>query len=88
MPLPPPNLNDPEALRAYRLELRRVALLPRRLGVALAVVGGLLSFQREQLALPDAVPLGLLLLGVIGMAIGITQRTRYHRRRMAGEDPG
>lgn len=87
MALPPPNLKDPEALSAYRQELRGVALLPRRLGIGLAVVGGLLSFQRERLALPDILPLGLIFLGLVGMAIGIQLRTRYHERRMAGEDP-
>ena len=85
---PAPDLNDPEQLRRYRQKLRGVARGIRQLGVSLAVFGALLVLLRAGhfVTLPIWVPLAVLVAAFVLMAWGVSVRTRYHFRRMRGED--
>lgn len=84
--IPPPNLADPAERARYIAELRHVALGPRRLGVALALLGVVAAILRGTAMphLPELVPLVLIVTALGLMLLGIVRRTRYHLTRMRG----
>jgi hypothetical protein len=84
---PPPNLNDPVELAAYRKELRGLARGVRFGGVGITVLGAAIALIRAKLApdIPFVVPLVVIALGVLLMLTAIALRTAYHARRMRGE---
>ncbi|MDG2535431.1 hypothetical protein P6144_17350 [Sphingomonas sp. HITSZ_GF] len=86
MSRPIPNLNNPEERRAYRRELMAVARGPRRIGVALAVLGSaLILVNAYWTPIPNLVTLAAIVAGFALMLMGIGMRTQYHKRRMRGE---
>lgn len=86
-----PNLSDKAQWYAYKQELHVIALVPRRIGFVLTLVGvGLWfwarffggswyidGFQTVHLGW------GMIAIGWALFAYVITVRTRYHKRRMA-----
>jgi hypothetical protein len=83
---PIPDLRDPEQRSAYRRELMQVAKGPRRLGVALAVIGSaLILINAYWTPIPNLVTLAAIVTGFALMLMGIGMRTKYHKRRMRGE---
>jgi hypothetical protein len=83
---PVPDLRDPEARRAYRRELMEVAKGPRRVGVALVVLGcALILVNQYWHPIPNIVTLAAIMAGFALMILGIGKRTKYHKRRMRGE---
>ncbi|MDH7973101.1 hypothetical protein QH494_13010 [Sphingomonas sp. AR_OL41] len=80
---PPPNLNDPAELAAYRRELRALVPWVRYTGMALALLGAAIAVLWPQL--PGALPLAVIALGFAMMVAAIGIRTRYHARRMRGD---
>lgn len=80
---------DPAALAHYRAELRRAAGGAQRLGFALAGLGVLAAALRGTVlpALPELVPLVLIVTALGLMLIGTVRRVRYHLRRMRGFRP-
>ena len=82
----PPNLDDPKARAAYRRELRGVAKPMRYGGVALALLGVVLSVIKTRIApsLPGWLPLLVITLAIVTMCAAVIARTRYHLRRMRG----
>ena len=86
MSRPIPNLNDAEERRVYRRELMGVARTPRRIGVALAVLGSaLILVNAYWTPIPNLVTLAAIVAGFALMLMGIGMRTKYHKRRMRGE---
>lgn len=86
MTRPVPDLRDPAARKAYRRELMEVAKLPRRIGVALAVLGSaLILVNAYWRPVPNLVTLAAIVAGFALMLVGIGMRTQYHKRRMRGE---
>ncbi|MBN8812598.1 MULTISPECIES: hypothetical protein [Sphingomonas] len=86
MSRPIPDLRDPEQRSAYRRELMQVAKGPRRLGVALAVIGSaLILINAYWTPIPNLVTLAAIVTGFALMLMGIGMRTKYHKRRMRGE---
>lgn len=86
MSRPIPNLNDPAERREYRRELLGVARVPRRIGVALAVLGSaLILVNAYWMPIPNLVTLAAIVAGFALMLMGIGMRTKYHKRRMRGE---
>ena len=86
MSRPIPDLCDPEQRSAYRRELMQVAKGPRRLGVALAVIGSaLILINAYWTPIPNLVTLAAIVTGFALMLMGIGMRTKYHKRRMRGE---
>ena len=79
----PPDLSTPEGRRAYRAELRRVALPWRAAGLGLVVLGALLSLGAHSDWL---ITVGWICLGAgwVALAVALVQRNRYHRRRLSG----
>lgn len=84
---PPPNLNDPVELAAYRRELRQVVRGLRLGSVGVTILGALLALLRAKLwpALPMLVPVVVVALGVTLMITAIAFRAAYHVRRMRGD---
>lgn len=80
---PPPNLNDPAELAAYRRELRGLVPWIRYAGTGLALAGAAVAVIWPRL--PGAIPLAIIALGFAMMVAGIGIRTRYHKRRMRGD---
>ena len=83
-----PDLTNEMERTAYRRELRQVALLWRRLGLMLlAVAAAGLSYDRFQGPSPAlrSACWGAFLLGWLILLAAIIHRTRYHKRRMAGD---
>lgn len=86
MTRPVPNLNDPAERKAYRRELLGVARVPRRIGVALAVLGSaLILVNAYWVPVPNLVTIAAIVAGFALMLMGIGMRTKYHKRRMRGE---
>lgn len=90
MSLPPPDLETPQGLAAYRAELRRAGMWFRWPGFGLIVIGALwtLAASRSFAGLrPENVVIGyaLLAIGWIMLVLAFIVRNRYHRRRMSGE---
>ncbi len=83
---PPPDLNDPAALKAYRRELRGVARGWRYAGIALALFGAglLMARSRHVLAIHVLVPILIVVVAIVLMSVGILMRTIYHQRRLRG----
>jgi hypothetical protein len=84
---PPPDLADPEQLRAYRAELRGI-LRPFRyftLGLAFFVCA-LILLRAWVMPLPLWLPVGAAALWLMCTITIITVRTRYHQLRMRGQD--
>lgn len=87
-----PDLSDPVSKRAYRAELRSVALGWRGTGlalVALAAAGLIWTLMQERPVLDDPIGLVSVVLLAIGWAvlgIAVTIRTRHHIGRMREED--
>ena len=83
-----PDLSDPAARLAYKQELQGIYRIPRRLAVALLVVGvlGLVLSRSSSRGSPIIEFLSWSAIGAGGAAaiFVIVQRTRYHRRRMSG----
>lgn len=86
----PPDLNSPEALAAYRGELRRFARGWRYLGLGLVTLGaaGLVWVSRDDAPWLSGwrgpATIGALAVGWAILIAVIVARTRYHLRRMAG----
>ena len=84
-----PDLDSAEGRRAYRRELRRIAVAWRAFGFALLLAGtaGMVVFGRGPQSLLDSAEgvasLGLAALGWIALIVVIAKRTRYHKARMA-----
>lgn len=86
MSRPVPNLSDPVERKAYRRELMQVAQVPRRIGVALAVLGSaLILVNAYWTPIPNLFTLAAIVAGFTLMLMGIGMRTKYHKRRMRGE---
>lgn len=83
---PPPDLNDPAALKAYRRELRGVARGWRYAGVALAVIGAglLLARSRHLLAIHILVPVLIIVAAIVLISVAILYRSLHHVRRLRG----
>ena len=83
---PPPNLNDPAELAAYRLELRGVARGVRFGAIAITLLGAAVALLRVYAlpSIPVIVPLVVLALGLLLMLTAIALRTAYHAQRMRG----
>lgn len=88
-----PDLSSKEGLRAYRLELRTIAVLPRKIGMLLLMLGvGFLMLPAIGVHEVDGwspVFVGLMMAGVAWLFLGfaIIVRMRYHRHRMRGGAP-
>jgi predicted transporter len=89
-----PDLSTRAGRRAYRHELRMVAVRPRRVGLGLLLAG--LVVMALPLAAgihaiagfsPQFLGLAMAALGVPFLIAGMALRTRYHRRRMQGHPP-
>lgn len=83
-----PDLSNPEARKAYRAELLRVARGWRWTGLALVTLSAIGIVQLARLDLPWSSTLGIAVIAalVIGWGIagvGMVKRTRYHKARMA-----
>ena len=78
--MPRPDLSDPEQRAASRRELRGVARPVRLAAVAFLVVSLLLLLL---VPAQPTVAYAALVVGAALSVIGIVQRTRYHRDRMA-----
>ena len=83
---PPPDLNDPAQLAAYRRELRIVARPVRYLGVLLAVTGAVLAALRSLYwpHFPAVIPLFLIVVAALHLVAGVMIRMKYHQARMRG----
>ncbi|WP_339914460.1 hypothetical protein [uncultured Brevundimonas sp.] len=85
-----PDVNAPEAVAAYRAEMRAVGRKQRLAGFGCVLVGAVLVWVSTQAgAAAPAVQwtgYGLLAVGWALMLAAIFMRTRYHRRRMAELD--
>lgn len=84
---PPPNLNDPAELAAYRQELRQVVRGLRYGSIGVTIVGAVIALLRAKVwpGMPILVPLVVISLGVTLMITAIAFRTAYHARRMRGD---
>ena len=86
----PPDLSTREGRRAYRRELRTVAVKSRRIGLMILVAGlmvGLLPIMGVHAIAgwsPRFLALLLSCLGALLLIVAITLRTRYHQQRMRG----
>ncbi|MBR0553687.1 hypothetical protein [Stakelama marina] len=80
-----PDLNDPEARKAYIRELRRIGRPLRTFALGITLIGVLLAAAARYDRLPQWVPLLFIVTGGAFMVAAIVQRTSYHRRRMRGE---
>ena len=80
--MPPPNLNTPEARRAYHRELRSMARILRLTGLAFALLGAvglLLGYEKGAWWLaPSWVSL---FIGALLIAAGVVSRVRHEGRR-------
>lgn len=83
----PPDLADPIARAAYRRELRAIARPIRAAGIAFALLGVVLVLIKQSAwpAMPRAIPIAAVALGLVNMLGAIVLRTRYHQARMRGE---
>lgn len=82
-----PDLETEEGRAAYRKELRRVAWPVRWGGLALIVVGALLTLavSRGMFGLPESavvVGYGMLAVGWALVVAAVYMRTRHHRQRL------
>ncbi|MET0370528.1 MAG: hypothetical protein ABW039_04025 [Sphingobium sp.] len=90
---PPPDLTTKAGRKAYRHELRMVAVRPRRWGLWLLALGGLLLMLpwmgvHDLLGWSPSV-LGMIA-GVVAMPLlvaGVLLRARYNRGRLRGAPP-
>jgi hypothetical protein len=90
----PPNLSTKAGRKAYKHELRMVAVRPRRYGMWLLVLGALLLALPPLMGVHSLLGWSPSLLGMIAWAaavpllvLGIVRRSAYHRRRMRGGAP-
>jgi hypothetical protein len=89
---PPPDLSTKAGRKAYRHELRMVAVRPRRYGLWLLALGLLLMLLPMLTGVhslfgwsPRVLGLGACLASLPLLIAGVLLRTRYHRTRMKGE---
>jgi hypothetical protein len=84
---PPPNLNDPAELAAYRRELRDVVRGLRLGSVGVTILGAVIALVRAKVwpAISLLVPAVVIALGATLMITAIAFRTAYHVRRMRGD---
>lgn len=88
----PPDLSNPAARAAYRRELRSLARVPRIVGLIL-VLGGVALLAWPRMGGPWFLgPIKTQGWGWLGIGLGWTvwawviwYRSRYHKRRMAGQ---
>ena len=86
-----PDLSSPEALKAYRDELKGVGRWARLGGLALIVAAAALMLLQTYRAFglePGRLNVAAFAALAVGWglyALSLIQRNRYHRRRMAGE---
>ena len=82
-----PNLKDPAERAAYRQELQGVARGVRYSGIGLAALGAVLAVIRSLYwrAMPEWLPLSVIIAAFVLMGAAIMIRTRYHARRMKGD---
>ncbi len=88
---PPPDLSTKAGRKAWRHEMRMVAVRPRRWGLWLLTVGALLVVMPSALGVyslfglwPPLLGAGAMLLAVPLLIAGVVLRGRYRRMRMAG----
>lgn len=81
-----PDLADPVQRKAYRQELRGVAVGLRFAGLALVGAGGAVLAYAQFYRIPEGMlHIAWMALGAgwVLVVAGIVRRTRYHRARMA-----
>ncbi|MGC4250972.1 MAG: hypothetical protein QM605_05730 [Sphingobium sp.] len=88
---PPPDLSTKAGRKAWRHEMRMVAVRPRRYGLWLLTIGMLLIVMPSALGIYSLFGLWPPFLGVAAMLLaapllvaGVVLRQRYRRMRMAG----
>ena len=84
---PPPNLNDPLELAAYRRELRGVASGVRWGGIGITLIGAVAAALRAWAwpAIPALIPMIVVAWGMLLMLTAIALRAAYHARRIRGQ---
>lgn len=82
--MPRPDLTDPVQRKAYRRDLKAYARPWRLLGLALLVAGVVVVLVRGKGF--DPLSIGLVVGGWAVMVPVIVARSRYHQRRMAGDE--
>lgn len=88
-PRVPTDMKGADGLSAYRAELRRVAWLPRSIGLGLVLAAAVAILALRAKGLSVASPLGvaalgLMILGWAVLAFVIVKRSAYLRRRVGG----
>jgi Flp pilus assembly protein TadB len=82
---PPPDLDDPEQLRAYKAELRGLLRPFRYFTFGLALLAcALILILAWVMPLPLWLPVGTAALWLMCTVTIVTARTRYHKLRMRG----
>lgn len=88
-----PDLSTPEAIKAYRSELRGIAKMWRYAGFAIILAGTaamiFVAHTRHDIfgTREGQASIAAIALGWAFFAVAIVRRTRYHRRRLAGAPP-